>query len=112
MVYGTLWMLPVPALLPSMPAVLCHHECWDGTGYPLRLVGRAIPLMARILAVADVFDALTNDRVYRPAIPVGEVLAIIAEGAGTLFDPAIVALLLRTVAGSGDAVAEPSAARP
>jgi HD-GYP domain-containing protein (c-di-GMP phosphodiesterase class II) len=54
--------------------------------------------MARILAVADVFDALTTDRVYRTALPLAQALAILAEGSGTLFDPAIVGLFLRAVA--------------
>ncbi len=67
-----------------------HHERWDGTGYPDRLAGTDIPLAARILAVADVYEALTSPRVYKPAIPHKEAVEWIKSGAGTQFDPAIV----------------------
>ena len=65
---------------------LRHHERYDGTGYPDGLVGEAIPLEARIVAVADVFDALTSDRVYRRALPVDEAMRVMALGRGTQFD--------------------------
>ncbi|MCR5216136.1 MAG: HD domain-containing protein [Lachnospiraceae bacterium] len=64
-----------------------HHERWDGKGYPEGLHGEIIPLSARIMSVADVFDALTSARVYKPAFPLDEALKIIQEGAGTQFDP-------------------------
>ncbi len=64
-----------------------HHERWDGKGYPHGLAGEAIPASARILAIVDVYDALTHDRVYRPALPVDKSLTIMAEGLGTQFDP-------------------------
>jgi putative two-component system response regulator len=64
-----------------------HHERFDGGGYPRALQGEAIPLEGRIVAVADVFDALTQDRVYRPALPLDATLAIMAEGRGTHFHP-------------------------
>jgi len=67
-----------------------HHERWDGTGYPWGSKGLEIPLAARIFAIADAFDAMTNDRPYRPALPVEQALAAIAEGAGTQFDPELV----------------------
>lgn len=73
-----------------------HHERWDGTGYPDRLAGQAIPLEARVVAVIDVYDALTSDRPYRRAWEVERVLAHIQEGAGTHFDPEVVAAFLRT----------------
>jgi putative two-component system response regulator len=63
-----------------------HHERFDGEGYPRGLRGDAIPLEGRIVAVADVFDALTQDRVYRPALPLDQTLGIMAEGRGTHFD--------------------------
>lgn len=67
-----------------------HHECWDGTGYPDRLAGDAIPLCARIMAIADVFDALVTRRVYKAALPFSEVKAIITSERGRQFDPDIV----------------------
>lgn len=67
-----------------------HHEKWDGTGYPLALQGEAIPVTGRIMAVADVYDALTCKRVYKPPFPHAKAVAIIAEGKGTHFDPAMV----------------------
>jgi response regulator RpfG family c-di-GMP phosphodiesterase len=67
-----------------------HHERWDGKGYPEGLHGEVIPLSARVMAVADVFDALTSPRVYKPAFPVDRALDMISEGAGTQFDPKVV----------------------
>ena len=64
-----------------------HHERWDGKGYPDGLAGEVIPLSARIMSVADVFDALTSPRVYKPAFPLDKALSILNEGAGTQFDP-------------------------
>ena len=64
-----------------------HHERWDGTGYPHLLAGTQIPAPARIVALADVFDALTSDRPYRPALSTGAALALIGSAAGTQFDP-------------------------
>jgi HD-GYP domain-containing protein (c-di-GMP phosphodiesterase class II) len=64
-----------------------HHERWDGKGYPEGLRGEVIPLSARIMSVADVFDALTSRRVYKPAFPLEKALEIIQEGSGTQFDP-------------------------
>ena len=69
---------------------LYHHEKWDGTGYPERLSESDIPLSARIIAVADVFDALTSKRVYRDAMSYEEALNIIKDGSKTHFDPKIV----------------------
>lgn len=63
-----------------------HHERWDGKGYPEKLHGEVIPLSARIMAVADVFDALTSPRVYKPAFPIEKALEILQQGAGTQFD--------------------------
>jgi len=71
-----------------------HHERWDGRGYPRGFSGEAIPLAARIMAVADVYDALTSRRIYKPALPHGEAVRIIAEGRGTQFDPRLVEAFL------------------
>ena len=66
---------------------LYHHERWDGKGYPMGLSGEDIPLSARIMAVADVFDALSSDRCYKKAFSIEESMDIILEGSGTHFDP-------------------------
>ena len=71
-----------------------HHERWDGKGYPEKLHGEVIPLSARVMAVADVFDALTSPRVYKPAFPIEKALEIITEGAGTQFDPKCVEVFM------------------
>ena len=71
------------------PMVRHHHEAWDGSGYPAGLAGEAIPLAARILCVADVYDALASDRPYRPAFPHERTLAIMSAEAGTRLDPAL-----------------------
>lgn len=72
-----------------------HHEKWDGTGYPRGLAGDEIPLSARIMAIADVFDALISERCYKEAFPFDEAVRIIEEGAGTQFDPKLVGVFLR-----------------
>ena len=72
-----------------------HHERWDGAGYPDGLYGEKIPLCARVVAVADVFDAVSQDRCYRPAMSLDESFAIIEQGAGTQFDPLIAEAFLR-----------------
>lgn len=75
----------------------CHHEKFDGSGYPAGLAGEDIPLVARIVAVADVFDALTSKRPYKDAWPVDKALTILDEAAGTQFDPAVVAAFRRAL---------------
>jgi putative two-component system response regulator len=72
-----------------------HHEKWDGSGYPARLRHEAIPVPGRIVAIADVFDALTSERPYKPGWPVEKAVAFIDEAAGRHFDPALVALFVR-----------------
>ena len=68
-----------------------HHERWDGTGYPDGLAGEAIPLAARVFAVADALDALTTDRPYRPASSFPDARREVMRGAGTQFDPGVIA---------------------
>jgi putative two-component system response regulator len=75
-----------------------HHEKVDGSGYPRELRGAEIPLEGRIAAIADVFDALTSDRVYRRAFPLPEALAIMREGRGTHFDADLLDLFLEPIA--------------
>ena len=74
------------------PMVRHHHEAWDGSGYPAGLSGEQIPLSARILCVADVYDALATDRPYRPAFPHDQTLGIMSRDAGRKFDPRLFAL--------------------
>jgi len=80
----------IPFLQDTLPVIRYHQERWDGSGYPVGLSGKDIPLQARIFAVADAFDALISDRPYRNRIPVSEAIAYLKEQAGTLFDPEIV----------------------
>ena len=76
-----------------------HHERWDGQGYPDRLSGTEIPLGARVVAVADSFDAMTSDRPYRKGIPVQQALDILRSGRGRQWDGAVVDAFLRSIAG-------------
>ncbi len=83
-------LMPITYLRPALDIPYCHHEKWDGTGYPRGLKGDQIPLAARVFAVVDVWDALISDRPYRPAWPANRVREHIHKGAGTHFDPQIV----------------------
>jgi putative two-component system response regulator len=87
----------------------CHHERWNGTGYPHGLAGETIPLEARIVAIADVYDALTSPRCYRRAITHEEALDVLVEGRGTQFDPSVTDALL---ACAGEVAAVRSASAP
>ena len=71
-----------------------HHERWDGKGYPEGIHGEVIPLSARVMALADVFDALTSARVYKPPFSMEEALKIIEEGSGKQFDPKCVEVFM------------------
>ncbi len=93
-------LAPIPYLRPALDIPYCHHEKWDGTGYPRGLRGDQIPLAARLFAVVDVWDALTSDRPYRPAWPQEQALAYIRAQAGTHFDSVAVTAFLQLV---GDA---------
>ncbi len=96
--------------LLSLAAIIAwtHHEKFDGTGYPRRLAGEAIPLEGRITAIADVFDALTNKRAYKPAFPIEQAVGMMRERRGTHFDP----LLLDTFLGALDEALEINAKFP
>lgn len=76
--------------------ILSHHERWDGFGYPRGLKDRDIPLLARILSVADAFDAMTHDRVYRKAMSQEDALSEIVANSGTQFDPNIVKIFVKS----------------
>jgi len=75
-------------------AILYHHERFDGTGYPFGLAGQAIPILSRIVLVADAFDAMTSKRAYQPALPVDFAVHEITKNAGTQFDPAVVEIFI------------------
>ena len=90
---------PVEFPWPVLPGVKYHHEKWDGTGYPEGLSGENIPLVARVLAVADVYDALTSSRSYRGAWTHERALGVIRKDAGTHFDPVIVAAFDQVIEG-------------
>jgi HD-GYP domain-containing protein (c-di-GMP phosphodiesterase class II) len=81
---------PIAFLHPALDIPYCHHEKWDGTGYPRGLVGEQIPLAARIFAVVDVWDALRSDRTYRPAWSKEKTCEHIRQAADTHFDPKVV----------------------
>ena len=92
------WMLePIEFLHPLIPGVYHHHERWDGRGYPLGLGEEEIPLMGRILAIADTYDAMTSHRAYRRALPHDVAIREIEAFAGTQFDPNLVPVFVRAI---------------
>jgi HD-GYP domain-containing protein (c-di-GMP phosphodiesterase class II) len=93
---------------PIVPLILHHHESWDGTGYPDGLKGEEIPLMSRILAVADAYDAMTSDRPYRRALSVTDTIDEIKRCSGVSFDPRVVEAFLEVLAEQGITAAEPA----
>jgi cyclic di-GMP phosphodiesterase len=90
-------LYPIEYLRPALEIPLTHHEKWDGTGYPRGLKGEEIPIVARLFAVVDVWDALTSDRPYRPAWSQEEALTYIREQSGKHFDPQVVDLFFKVV---------------
>ncbi|HLB39407.1 MAG TPA: HD domain-containing phosphohydrolase [Actinomycetota bacterium] len=88
---------PIRFLAGAVDIVRSHHERWDGTGYPMGLRREQIPLAARVFAIADSFDAMTNDRPYRAAMPTDAAIDEIVAGAGTQFDPDVVEVFLDLV---------------
>lgn len=91
-------LAPISYLRPALDIPYCHHEKWDGSGYPRGLKGEEIPLEARIFAVVDVWDALCSDRPYRPAWPEEKALSYLTDQAGSHFDPLVVEVFLYTIA--------------
>jgi putative nucleotidyltransferase with HDIG domain len=94
-VYAYEWLSPIRYLQPALDIPYCHHERWDGTGYPRGLKSERIPLAARIFAVPDVYDALTSERPYRPAWAQERALSYIRDQAGTQFDRQVVETFLK-----------------
>jgi response regulator RpfG family c-di-GMP phosphodiesterase len=80
----------IDILKPTMPCIRNHHERWDGKGYPDGLKGEDIPLSARIVAIADAYDAMSTDRPYKKALPVAECERLLRKNAGTMYDPLLV----------------------
>ncbi|PWH19714.1 MAG: hypothetical protein DDG59_02065 [Anaerolineae bacterium] len=101
-VYAYELLAPIEYLRPALDIPYCHHERWDGSGYPRGLKGEEIPLAARIFAVVDVWDALTSDRPYRPAWDKEKSLQYIIEQRGKQFDPAVVDVFLRIIKEQND----------
>jgi HD-GYP domain-containing protein (c-di-GMP phosphodiesterase class II) len=84
----------IEMLKPILPAVRNHHERWDGSGYPDGMSGTGIPLTARIVAIADAFDAMATDRPYKKALPLDECEAVLRKTAGKMYDPELVELFV------------------
>lgn len=93
-VYAYQWLSSIEFLRPALDIPYCHHERWDGRGYPSGLQGEEIPFAARIFAVVDAWDAMTNDRPYRAALTPEEARRRLQEAAGTQFDPIVVEVFL------------------
>ena len=95
--YAYEMLAQIEYLRPAIDIPYCHHEKWDGSGYPRGLKGEEIPLAARIFAVADVWNAMISNRIYRPAIFREEVLSYLVENRGTHFDPQVVDAFIEMV---------------
>ena len=96
-IYAFEMLASIEYLRPALDIPYCHHEKWDGSGYPRGLKREEIPLAARIFAVVDVYDALTSDRPYRKAWNKEEALEQIRRESGSHFDPQVVELFLKEV---------------
>jgi PAS domain S-box-containing protein len=96
-VYAFSMLSPIEFLRPALEIPYCHHERWDGSGYPRGLKGEEIPLEARVFTLVDVWDALTSNRPYRPAWSEEKTLDYIQDKKGKLFDPAVLVKFLQTV---------------
>jgi hypothetical protein len=100
-IYAKQMLSAIPFLGPAISVAYSHHEHWDGKGYPDGLKGEDIPLLARIFAVVDTWDALSSARVYRPAWSPQEIAAYIRENAGVKFDPHIAEVFLQNIQSAG-----------
>ena len=96
-VYAYQWLSSIKFLLPALDIPYCHHEKWDGTGYPRGLKEKQIPITARLFALVDVFDALCSDRPYRRAISKADALEYIHSQAGFHFDPELTKIFIDLV---------------
>jgi HD-GYP domain-containing protein (c-di-GMP phosphodiesterase class II) len=90
----------IEMLKPIMPAVRNHHERWDGLGYPDKMKGEAIPVSARIVAIADAFDAMATDRPYKKALPLEECEGLLRKNAGKMFEPGLVEVFCKNHLGA------------
>lgn len=90
-------LYPIAYLRPALDIAYCHHEWWDGNGYPRGLKGEEIPLSARIFAIIDVWDALLSDRPYRKAWSHKKVLKYIRDLSGKQFDPQVVNIFFKMI---------------
>mgnify|MGYP000912420875 CR=1 FL=1 len=95
--YAYQMLSPISFLKPALDVPYCHHEKWDGSGYPRGLKGKEIPFVARIFTVFDVFDAITNDRIYKKAHTREEAIAYLRENAGVIFDPDILEVCIEVI---------------
>ncbi len=102
---GLLLDLHLEGIVPVAEAVLHHHEAWDGSGYPHRLAGEAIPVLSRIISVADTYDAIASVRPYHPATPHHRVMQMLHEEAGAKLDPYLVGCFAQVIEGSALKVA-------
>ncbi|MGE5071886.1 MAG: HD-GYP domain-containing protein, partial [Anaerolineae bacterium] len=105
--YARELLYPIAYLRPALDIPYCHHERWDGSGYPRGLKGEQIPLAARIFMVVDVYDALSYDRSYRSAWPRPQVLDYLRAQSGQLFDPRVIKTFLALFEDTDLPVAEP-----
>jgi putative two-component system response regulator len=95
--YAHTWLSKIPYLHPALDIPYCHHEKWDGTGYPRGLKGDEIPLAARLFSIIDVWDAITSDRPYRKPMTYQEAYEFILSQSGKHFDPSVVEIFSKHI---------------